>query len=159
MVHPELPDPGSDHDAARFEALAALATDLAGQFALEPLLERILRHTMKLLECDSGSICTVDESAGTYRKEVDLGVGCLSGQTFPLNEGVTGAVVRARSSVIFDEYADVRGGHISERDRASQVMWPGNAWTSSTTTVRPSAAAVPHTPRPNSISRHPSVPW
>jgi len=133
MVHPELPDPGSDHDAARFEALAALATDLAGQFALEPLLERILRHTMKLLECDSGSICTVDESAGTYRKEVDLGVGCLSGQTFPLNEGVTGAVVRARSSVIFDEYADVRGGHISERDRASlhgvigvPIRWAGS---------------------------------
>ncbi len=49
---------------------------------------------MELLECDSGSICTVDEAAGTYRKEVDLGVGCLSGQTFPLDEGVTGAIVR-----------------------------------------------------------------
>src|SRR6185503_16646822 len=107
MVHPELPDPGSDHDAARFEALAAMATDLAGQFALAPLLERILRHTMELLGCDSGSICTVDEIAGTYRKEVDLGVGCLSGRTFPLDEGVTGEVVRARRSVVFDEYAEV----------------------------------------------------
>src|SRR6478609_507482 len=115
MAHPELPDPSSDHDAARFEALAALATDLAGQFALEPLLERILRHTMALLDCDSGSICTVDEVAGTYRKEVDLGVGCLSGQTFPLDEGVTGAVVRARSAVVFDEYAEVPGGHIAGR--------------------------------------------
>ena len=119
MAPSDPPDPLSDHDVARFEALAALATDLAGQFALEPLLERILRHTMELLECDSGSICTVDEAAGTYRKEVDLGVGCLSGQTFPLDEGVTGAIVQARRSVIFDEYADVRGGHIAERDRGS----------------------------------------
>src|SRR6478609_7976746 len=113
MAHPELPDPSSDHDAARFEALAALATDLAGQFALEPLLERILRHTMELLGCDSGSICTVDEVAGTYRKDVDLGVGCQAGETYPLDEGVTGEVVRARASVIFDEYAQVRHGHIS----------------------------------------------
>jgi DNA-binding NarL/FixJ family response regulator len=132
MAHAELPDPSSDDDAARFAALAALATDLAGQFALEPLLERILRHTMELLECDSGSICTVDEAAGTYRKEVDLGVGCLSGQTFPLDEGVTGAIVRARGSVIFDEYADVRGGHIAARDRSSlhgvlgvPIRWAG----------------------------------
>lgn len=34
---------------ARLDALAAMATDLAGQFALAPLLERILRHTMELL--------------------------------------------------------------------------------------------------------------
>ena len=128
MALPDSPDPAIerapdhsvvDHDAARYGALAALATDLVGQFALEPLLERILRHTMQLLGCDSGSICTVDEASGTYRKEVDLGVGCLSGQTFPLDEGVTGAVVRAGRSVIFDEYADVRGGHIAGRERAS----------------------------------------
>ena len=103
---------------ARLDALAAMATDLAGQFALAPLLERILRHTMELLGCDSGSICTVDEIAGTYRKEVDLGVGCLSGRTFPLDEGVTGEVVRARRSVVFDEYAEVHGGHITTEDRA-----------------------------------------
>lgn len=133
MAHAELPDPSSPDDAARFDALAALATDLAGQFALGPLLERVLRHTMELLDCDSGSICTVDEAAGTYRKEVDLGVGCRSGQTFPLDEGVTGAVVRARSAVVFDEYADVRGGHIEGRDRASlhgvigvPIRWGGS---------------------------------
>ncbi|MCX7522406.1 hypothetical protein OSC27_08965 [Microbacterium sp. STN6] len=78
---------------AQLDVLGAMAIDLAGQFSLEPLLERILRHSMELLDCDSGSICTVDEAAGTYRKEIDLGVGCLSGQTFPLDEGVTGEVV------------------------------------------------------------------
>ncbi len=118
---------------ARFDALAAMATDLAGQFALAPLLERVLRHTMELLGCDSGSISTVDEVAGTYRKEVDLGIGCLSGRTFPLDEGVTGEVVRAQRSVVFDAYADVRGGHISSEDRASlhgvigvPIRWNGS---------------------------------
>ena len=99
------------------DILAAMAGDLAGQFQLEPLLERILRHSMDLLSCDSGSICTVDEVAGTYRKEVDLGVGCQSGHTFPLDEGVTGEVVRQRKPVTFDEYASVPGAHIPEPER------------------------------------------
>lgn len=103
--------------SAPFDTLAALAEDLAGHFALEPLLERILRHTLELLGCDSGSICTVDEASGTYRKDADLGVGCRSGATFPLDEGVTGEVVRARRTVVFDEYAQVRGGHIDGADR------------------------------------------
>ncbi|AMB57778.1 hybrid sensor histidine kinase/response regulator transcription factor [Microterricola viridarii] len=126
------PSDNPSGEAARYQALAALAADLAGQFELGPLLERILRHTMELLGCDSGSICTVDEAAGTYRKEVDVGVGCLSGQTFPLNEGVTGAIVRARDSVLFDEYSEVRGGHIHDAERASlhgvigvPIRWDG----------------------------------
>lgn len=102
---------------AQFDTLAAMAEDLAGHFAPAPLLERILRHTLELLDCDSGSICTVDEASGTYRKDADLGVGCQSGSTFPLDEGVTGEVVRARSTVLFDEYAQVRGGHIQGSDR------------------------------------------
>ncbi|KQR52584.1 hypothetical protein ASF88_13800 [Leifsonia sp. Leaf336] len=102
---------------AQFDTLAAMAEDLAGHFAPGPLLERILRHTLELLDCDSGSICTVDEASGTYRKDVDLGVGCQSGTTFPLDEGVTGEVVRARSTVLFDEYGQVRGGHIQGADR------------------------------------------
>lgn len=102
---------------AQFDTLAAMAEDLAGHFAPGPLLERILRHTLELLGCDSGSICTVDEAAGTYRKDADLGVGCQSGKTFPLGEGVTGEVVRARATVVFEEYAQVRGGHIEGADR------------------------------------------
>ncbi|WP_183086391.1 GAF domain-containing protein [Mycetocola zhadangensis] len=123
----------TDEGDPRLRSLAALATDLAGQFALAPLLERILQHTLTLLQCASGSICTVDELAGTYRKEVDIGVGCLSGRTFPLDEGVTGEVVRARRPVLFDEYADVRGGHIGAEDRSRlhgvvgvPIRWDGS---------------------------------
>jgi signal transduction histidine kinase/DNA-binding NarL/FixJ family response regulator len=110
-----------------------MAGDLAGHYDLEPLLERILRHTMELLGCDSGSVCTVDEAAGTYRKEVDLGVACRAGRTYPLDEGVTGEVVRRRSPVILDEYAQVAGGHIPEPERSAlhgvigvPIRWNGS---------------------------------
>lgn len=116
----------------QLEALAGVVEDLAGQFELRPLLERILRHAADLLGCSSGSICTVDERAGTYRKEVDLGVSCRSGNEFPLTEGVTGEILRASGPVTFTEYADVRGGHIDPADRVGlhatigvPIRWAG----------------------------------
>jgi len=116
----------------QLQALAGVVEDLAGQFELRPLLERILRHAADLLGCASGSICTVDERAGTYRKEVDLGVACRSGDEFPLTEGVTGEILRAGGAVTFAEYAQVRGGHIDLSDRADlhatigvPIRWAG----------------------------------
>lgn len=97
-------------------SLAQVAEDLAGEFRLRPLLERILRNAVELLGCHSGSICLIDAAAGTYRKEVDLGVGCQSGQTFPLTEGATGAVFRANGLARFERYADVPGGHVRPDD-------------------------------------------
>ena len=73
-------------------AITAVAQHLAGEFSLRPLLERILMRCTELLGCDAGSICSVDEDAGTYRKEADVGIRCQSGQVFPLTEGMTGAV-------------------------------------------------------------------
>ena len=61
---------------------------------------------------------SVDEAAGTYRKEADLGVECQEGRVFPLSEGTTGAVVRQRGPVVFDSYAEVTGGHVVAADRA-----------------------------------------
>ena len=124
----------SDRAVARdqLDALAGVVEDLAGQFELRPLLERILRHAADLLGCRSGSICTVDERAGTYRKEVDLGVSCRSGNEFPLTEGVTGEILRAGGPVTFTEYAHVRGGHIDPLDRVGlhatigvPIRWAG----------------------------------
>ncbi|MDX6237026.1 MAG: hypothetical protein QOG10_1841, partial [Kribbellaceae bacterium] len=76
--------------AARVEALNAVAEDLAGELMLQPLLERILRRCTELMDCDAGSVSSVDEAAGTYRKQADIGVRCQSGQVFPLGEGMTG---------------------------------------------------------------------
>lgn len=114
-------------------ALIAVVEDLAGELSLRPLLERILKRSTELLGCDAGSICLVDEAAGVYRKEADIGVACQSGRIFPLNEGVTGAVFAARGLVIFDEYAKVPGGHVRPEDRASlkgvigvPIWWRGH---------------------------------
>ena len=92
---------------ARAAGLIAVAEDLAGEFSLHPLLERILRRCTELLDCDAGSICSVDEAAGTYRKEADIGVACQSGRVFPLTEGMTGAVVARRAPVWFARYEEV----------------------------------------------------
>jgi signal transduction histidine kinase/DNA-binding NarL/FixJ family response regulator len=105
--------------AAHAAGLIAVAQDLAGEFSLRPLLERILLHCTGLLGCDAGSICSVDEAAGTYRKEADIGVACQSGQVFPLTEGMTGAVVARRGPAWFARYGDVRGGHVAPEARAS----------------------------------------
>lgn len=93
-----------------------LARDLAGRFELGPLLARILSHATGLLGCESGSISLVDETAGTYTKAADYGVGCQEGQTFPLNEGFTGEIVRQRQTVILDDYSRISAGHIAEDD-------------------------------------------
>ena len=66
-------------DPARAAGLIAVAEELAGEFSLRPLLEQILRRCTELLGCDAGSICSVDEAAGIYRKEADIGVACHSG--------------------------------------------------------------------------------
>ncbi|SNT10948.1 regulatory protein, luxR family [Asanoa hainanensis] len=100
------------------DALHAAAEDLAGELGSRPLLERILRRCTDLLECDAGSISSVDELAGTYRKEADVGVNCQSGRVFPLTEGMTGEVVRRRGPVRFDRYAEVAGGHLPDSDPA-----------------------------------------
>ena len=100
-------------------ALTAVVEDLAGELSLRPLLERILKRSTELLGCDAGSICLVDEAAGVYRKEADIGIACQSGKVFPLTEGTTGAVVARRGPVIFDDYADVPGGHVRPEDRGA----------------------------------------
>ena len=105
--------------AARAAGLIAVAEDLAGEFSLRPLLERILRRCTELLGCHAGSICSVDEAAGTYRKEADIGVACQSGSVFPLTEGMTGAVVARRAPVWFARYDEVHGGHVAALERAT----------------------------------------
>jgi DNA-binding NarL/FixJ family response regulator/signal transduction histidine kinase len=100
-------------------ALTAVVEDLAGEFSLRPLLERILLRSIELLDGDAGSICLVDQANGTYRKEADIGVACQSGKVFPLTEGTTGAIVATGGPVIFDDYAEVPGGHVREEDRAT----------------------------------------
>ncbi|HEX5117701.1 MAG TPA: ATP-binding protein [Pseudonocardiaceae bacterium] len=116
------------HD--KVDALTGAVEDLAGQFTLQPLLRRILTRAVSLLRGGAGSICIVDEQAGVYRKEADLGVACQEGKAFPLDEGVTGAVVANRAPMVFDSYADVHGGHVApgERERLHATVGVPIEW-------------------------------
>jgi hypothetical protein len=51
---------GREPTWATTQAVTAVAEDLAGEFSLRPLLERILAQCTELLDCDAGSICSVD---------------------------------------------------------------------------------------------------
>ena len=106
-------------DLDTLEALHGVAEDLAGKFELRTLLERILRRSVELLGGDAGSICSVDEEAGVYRKEADFGVACQAGRVFPLTEGITGAVARRRGPVVFADYREIPGCHVEGPDRAT----------------------------------------
>src|ERR1700742_264604 len=110
---------GTEPSWATAQAVTAVAEDLAGEFSLRPLLERILLRCTELLGCDAGSISSVDEAAGTYRKEADIGVACQSGQVFPLTEGIEGTVVARRGPVWFDRYDQVPSGHVAGPERAT----------------------------------------
>lgn len=107
-----------ERDRASLDTLTRVANSLAGEFRLEPLLELVLRSSVGLLGCASGSLCLVDQNTQTYRKQIDMDAGCQAGRVFPLTEGLTGAVVRAGGPVVFQHYADVPGGHV---DRASEL--------------------------------------
>lgn len=106
----------NSHVQDQLRAITESAADLAGRFELQPLLERILRHATSLLGCESGSISLVNEAAGTYTKRVDFGVGCQEGETFSLDQGVTGEVVRSRGTVILHSYSAIPEGHIASDD-------------------------------------------
>ncbi|WP_156135098.1 hybrid sensor histidine kinase/response regulator transcription factor [Arthrobacter sp. L77] len=129
----QLPTPSvtQDHTSpSQLDRITELAGDLAGQFDLVPLLERVLGHAVALLDCESGSISIVHEAEGYYRKEVDQGVGCHQGQTFPLTEGLTGQIVATHGTVILDRYASVAIGHIDPADPrwGSAVIGVPIAW-------------------------------
>src|ERR1019366_6592621 len=104
--------PAGRDDRTSLDTLTELANDLAGEFRLRPLLERILASAVELLDCTSGSICLIDQPAHTYRKEIDLDEGCQTGLVFSLDEGMTGCVAREGRPVIFDTYAEVPHAHI-----------------------------------------------
>ena len=112
IIVPESGVAPAGRDRTSLDTLTELANDLAGEFRLRPLLERILASAVELLDCTSGSICLIDQAAHSYRKEIDLDEGCQTGLVFSLDEGMTGCVAREGRPVIFDRYAEVPYGHI-----------------------------------------------
>ena len=77
-------------DLASLDTLSRVANDLAGEFRLEPLLELILRSSVTLLGCESGSLCLVEPHTHTYRKQIDMQAGMPGGAGVPARGGRDG---------------------------------------------------------------------
>lgn len=112
--------------------LGQAAADLYGDLRLTPLLRRLLAHSDRLLGVVAGSISLLDASRQRYSKMAEHGVSCELGQSFPLDEGLTGQVVARRRPVVLRHYSAVPGGHLplrhSARDGAAAAVplwWRG----------------------------------
>jgi DNA-binding CsgD family transcriptional regulator len=108
-----VPEPigaGTAHVAG--SVLTAHADDLYRDVRLVPLLRRLINASCRLTDAVGGSISVVDPGRATYTKTAERGTPCRLGQSFSLDEGVTGQVMRARRPVVLARYSDVPSGHL-----------------------------------------------
>ena len=92
--------------------LAGHARELYDDLRLVPLLRRLLLASCRLSDAAGGSISIVDPDRGQYTKIAERGTSCQLGQSFSLDEGVSGQVVRARRPVVLQRYRDIVSGHL-----------------------------------------------
>ena len=102
-------------------SLASHATALYDDDRLMPMLRQLIRTTCGLGDAVGGSISLVDRAAGVYTKVAEMGTSCRLGQSFPINEGVTGAVLDRRGPVILGSYREIGSGHLT----AGHPAWDG----------------------------------
>ena len=124
-------------DAPRGEdlaaSLAAHARALYEDGRLVPLLRRLMTTSCALTGSMGSSISILDPAAGRYTKVAERGTACRLGQTFPLDEGVTGRVTASRRPVVLASYRDVVTGHLPPESRARDgavaavpIWWRGD---------------------------------
>lgn len=113
--------------------LGPAAVELYGDLRLSPLLGRLLAHSSRLLHGVAGSISLIDPGRQRYAKMAEHGASCRLGQTFPLDEGATGEVVRRRRPVVLASYRQIGAGHLPAADPASSgavaavpIWWRGD---------------------------------
>lgn len=78
-----------------------------------PLLRRLMHISCRLTEAAGGSISIIDSPGQRYTKIAERGTACRLGQSFPVDEGVTGKVMASRRPVVLGSYRDVAAGHLA----------------------------------------------
>lgn len=78
-----------------------------------PLLRRLMHISCRLTEAMGGSISIVDHAGQRYTKIAERGTACRLGQSFPVDEGVTGKVMASRRPVVLGSYRDIADGHLA----------------------------------------------
>ncbi len=92
--------------------LDRVAAEFYSDVRLAPFLRRLLSRSGDLLGTVAGSISLVDPPTQRYTKMAEHGASCQLGQTFPLDEGVTGQVVARRRPVVLSSYQQISAGHL-----------------------------------------------
>jgi DNA-binding CsgD family transcriptional regulator len=112
--------------------LSRYARDLYQDSRLVPLLRRLMTVSCELTSSAGSSISIIDHAGGRYTKVAERGTACRLGQSFPLDEGVTGRVMAHRQPVVLARYQDVRSGHLSPGSPAREgavaaipIWWRG----------------------------------
>ena len=113
--------------------LSGHARELYEDLQLMPLLRRLMLISCGLTEAMGGSISLVNHPAQQYTKIAERGTACRLGQSFPVDEGVTGKVMASRRPVVLRSYRDVADGHLAvdhpARDgavAAIPIWWRGH---------------------------------
>ena len=99
----------ADHPGLELDRAAA---EIYSDVRLAPFLRRLLASSSDLLGAVAGSISLVDPPSQRYTKMAESGASCRLGQTFPLDEGVTGQVVARRRPVVLNSYQQISAGHL-----------------------------------------------
>lgn len=127
------PTEGAVRDEDLAGVLSTHARALYEDARLVPLLRRLMTASCTLTGSIGSSISIVDPAAGRYTKVAERGTACRLGQTFPLDEGVTGRVMTSRRPVVLASYRDVVTGHLPPESRARDgavaaipIWWRGD---------------------------------
>ena len=88
------------------------ATELYADPRLGPLMRQLLALSSGLVDAVASSVSLVDPTQHSYIKMAEHGASCQLGQSFPLDEGVTGQVYACRRPVLHHSYRDVPHGHL-----------------------------------------------
>ena len=103
---PDAPPSGSPFD------LRSVAAELYDDLRLSGILTRLLDQSGCLLGVSAGSVSLVDAARSRYAKAAERGAACQLGQTYPLEEGITGRVAEGRRPVVLPRYSDLLAGHL-----------------------------------------------
>lgn len=113
--------------------LSTCARALYEDARLVPLLRRLMTTSCTLTGSIGSSISIIDPAAGRYTKVAERGTACRLGQSFPLDEGVTGRVMATRRPIVLASYRDVATGHLPPESRARDgavaaipIWWRGD---------------------------------
>ena len=94
------------------QSLSRHANELYDDARLMPMLRQLIRTSCGLGGAMGGSVSLVDGQAGRYTKVAEYGTACRLGQSFPLDEGVTGQVLSRRGPVVLESYREIASGHL-----------------------------------------------